>query len=39
MVGARAATRLAAHKGAMNVIFATMVILVALAMLARKPSR
>jgi len=39
MVGARAAMRLAAHKGAMNIVFATMIILVALAMLAREFSR
>ena len=39
MVGARAAMRLAARKGAMNIVFATMIILVALAMLARELSR
>jgi len=39
MVGARAARRLAAHKGAMNILFATMIVLVALAMLARELSR
>jgi uncharacterized membrane protein YfcA len=39
IVGARAAMRLAAHKGAMNVIFATMIIFVALAMLAHELSR
>ena len=39
MVGARAAIRLAAHKDEMNIIFATMIILVALAMLARELSR
>jgi hypothetical protein len=39
MFGARAAMRLAAHKGAMNIVFATMIILVALAMLARELGR
>ena len=36
MVGARAARRLAAHKGALNLVLATMIALVALAMLARQ---
>ena len=36
MVGARAAKRLAAHKGALNLVLATMIVLVALAMLARQ---
>ena len=39
IVGARAATLLAARKGVMNIVFATMIVLVALAMLARELSR
>jgi uncharacterized protein len=39
MFGARAAKRLAAHKGALNAVLATMIVLVALAMLARQFSR
>jgi uncharacterized membrane protein YfcA len=39
MIGARAAKRLAAHKGALNLVLATMIVLVALAMLARQLSR